>query len=598
MKTTSRNFVLGGIAGFAIGLVLLLIFWQLFPNQSTRSENVEEFSIVNSPRVSVNYDLSLWQDLLGAEQPLSSLSQYVELLESQTTTQLKNPIIHSHQIEPSLNIHLLQDVAIQKLTHLDPQVAMEVLWDFPWNRWQDLINIVVGELSIGDLDQALLTIERVPLAYQEDAIRTLLASRTDISADDWVSSPTHSKLFGATVVRSLGELEALVLLDEPNAAWEQILRDSVDNDEQIELLVQIANARIESEGYEVLAQLYDSMFPADRLALQTILSNVLDSEPRVAFNSVRTMPYETRIFLVPLLLARWASDNPQSAYQALIEIEDYKQHRFESDVLHHWADQDPVDLLDNLNELQRGDRESAVHLAISELATIDPESIVERLAELEAIDGVADELELTLVNSWSQTDPVSALTWIQERTAAGSKQQGKLLYWALTNYMEVDADKTIEIALQQPSDSYFVKRGYVGSLFSTLVYNGQSDRAFGLLGDLPETNKSSAYLTLGAGFIEAGKWNDALRLAEDLEGEARDLYFRSIIGTAMYSNVTKLIDQLQVMSSGDTRESVARNILRIHGQTGDKLTDQQVEYVRSLLSDEAEDAERTETQSP
>lgn len=594
MTHFNKKFVLGILVGAILGCTLVLIIWQTLLIENHRSEgSVANEGSGNALRTTpFSYDFDSWRSLLQTTETSLTLSDYIKILEEKSADDLSRLAVQSLELEQDKEVHLLQDLVISTLAHKSPQSTLDLIWKFPWNRHQKLINIFVSTLSTVDLEQTLEIAETIPNSYQEDAIRTILSSRSEFSESDWnelIEDATVSKL----LVRLLREAEAIAQLDQPSIAWNQLLQDDVENDDQKDLLTQIAIARVEEEGFAVLRQLYETLYQNDRLLLESIVREVVETEPEIAFRTVQSMPYDSKKFVLPILIDAWAIQNPKEAYFALTEIAGYKQlfgNTFTT--FREWSKLDPLDVLNSLNEIERSDRDSAVSAAFSELAKTNPEVMIQRLEELKNVPGVsADDLEWKLVARWSEYEPLKALNWIQESTVIGSRLQSRMLSRVLGELVSVDVDKAWEIALKQPTDSYFVRDGQIGRLFFNLVNEGYLDKAINSLKDLPDAAIYRGYSSVGRGLIEADRWSDALKLVDSLETDNRESYIRSIASTAAYRNMPGLIDQLREMPDNEIRRYMADELVRLNEWSGDFLTEQQLELVQSLLPAENQNSE-------
>lgn len=575
-----------------VGCTLVLIVWQMFPFDPIHGErNLDrEESGSASPVVRSRFDLDSWQSILQTTEEPLTLEDYLELLEEKSNDQLVQVAMQTFDLEQDSQVQLLQDLLIATVTDKNPETALNLIWKFPWNRHQKLINLVVATLSTDPLEEALEIVQSLPQSYQEDALRTMVAGRDDLSERDW-NGLTEDAQVSKLVVRLLREAEVIEQLDQPAVAWEQVLQDDVDNDEQIDLLVQIAITRIEAEGYEVLSHFFETMYPRDRVVLESVMRKVLETAPNRVFQEVNSMPYESRDFVLPILIDAWANHDPKGAYFAVTEFGYNKQQFFYGKLKAEWAKQDPINVLESMSQIERSDRSSAASLAVRELAKTNPEEVIQRLGELRKILGVLGEyLESELIMSWSEHDPLEAIAWIQEATLPGSYKQGNLLFWALVNYIQVDPDKAFEIAFEQPIDSSFGQRGKVGDLISFLLLNsGNLDKAISLLDHLPDAAIYDGFTAVGDELLEEGRWADALNLADELDSDLKKRYLWAITLYAPRHGVHNLIDQLKEMPDDETRKYIASELVRKQERQGDVLTEQQLKVVRSLLpaSDES-----------
>ena len=601
MTISNAKIILVTLVAAVIGCALVLTVWQVSPLDTLPREGSleKDESSSASPVLQDSYDIDSWKSLLQTTEELLTFNDYLDLLEERSIDQLVQLASQIDELDQDNQIQLLHDLLITTLTNKSPETALDLIWKYPWNRHQKLINLVVATLSTAELEKALEIIQSLPQSYQEDALRTIVASQDELSESDW-NGLTEDAQVSKHIVRLLREAEAIERLEQPSVAWDQLLQDDVDNDEQIEILVQIANARIEADGFEVLSQFYETLYASDRFVLESILRDVLDTEPNRAFQSINSMPYESKYFVLPILLDAWVIHDPKEAYFAVTKFGYNNPLVPYHKAIAGWAKLDPLNVLESMSQIERGDRSSASSLAVGELAKTNPDEVIQRLGELKKISGVPDDsLEWELVTSWSEYAPLEAIAWIEDTTLTGSYLQGDLLFWALFNYIQVDPDRALEIAFKQPLDSSFVQRGKVGDLLSTFLLNrGNIDKAISVLNDLPDAAISDGFAAVGNELIKDGRWADALNLANELDFDRKESYLRRITFSAIFNGVQNMIDQLKEMPANETRKYIASELVREQERRGDALTEQQLEVVRSLLPVSDESTDLNDTDNP
>lgn len=602
MTISNAKIILVTLVAAVIGCALVLTVWQVSPFDTLPREGSleKDESSSASPVLQDSYDIDSWKSLLQTTEELLTFNDYLDLLEERSIDQLVQLASQIDELDQDNQIQLLHDLLITTLTNKSPETALDLIWKYPWNRHQKLINLVVATLSTADeLEKALEIIQSLPQSYQEDALRTIVASQDELSESDW-NGIIEDVQVSKHVVRLLREAEASEKLDQPSVAWKQLLHDDVDNDEQIEILVQIASARIETEGFEVLSHFFETLYSTNPLVLEAVLRDVLYTEPNRAFQTINSMPYESKYFVLPILLDAWVIHDPKEAYFAMTEFGYNNPLVPYHKAITEWARLDPLNVLESMSQIERGDRSSASSLAVRELAKTNPVEVIQRLGELKKIQGVSDEfLESELIMSWSEHDPLEAIAWIQETTLTGSDIQGDLLFWALTNYIQVDPDRAMEIAFIQPLDSSFVQRGKVGDLFSRFLHNRDNlDKAILLLNDLPDAAILDAYYAVSDELTKDGRWAEALNLANNLDTDQKENYLRGTTMSATYGGVQKLIDHLKEMPDNETRRYSASVLVSEHERQGDALTEEQLEVVRSLLPVSDESTDLNDTDNP
>ena len=582
VKTHRSTIGLGLVGGLVTGIcVFFLVFLLVAHNKltvhtepaDTRSDSVQKGITIE---LLMNY---LEHPLEVAEAPeLNQLS----------SKELNELISATQQVGDRDALFTLRKLLFEELASKEPNSALALIWDFPPKDWNTFVNIVFANWPSKNLAGALDAIEYLSPAIAKDARHSLLTSNRN--SLESIKEYFVSKKMSDAWKLSIQECESLDLLTQPSAAWKYAIDDEISNNLQQGVFGEILNTWIYQEGFHVLAEVLEYQHNIDPYYLNNLVTDVVESHPQAAFEAIVLFPLEKRNRLLEPVLKAWSKHDPEAAYSALKSVENFDGGDAMLSILNNWATTYPESLIQNIEMLSRAQRLSAATRAISQLTSQDPGVAQKLLAAWTDIPGViVDNLEDSFVRRWAMIDPVKTLDWVQKNVVAGSQQHANLLSMVLQQLSQDDSEKALEIALSQPSSSFFVRNGLVSDLVFPIARNGEIDLVLDILDQIPESARISVYSQLARQLIYAARWDDAIKLTEKLPDDIRTWYIQRLTYHSIESNVYSLLERLPTISPETTRSIIAQELLETHEYEGDLLSNTEVEFVSSLIDDSQED---------
>ncbi len=558
--------------------------------------NLGDSSAKNSPNRGAEGALaakSVFEESMKDSEPLVSFQELRNGLQELDVNELLPLVEQSAAIENSAAIAELQSLLLGELARLDPVEALNTIWSFPSVQWNDLLVVVFGEWSIVDLDQAVRSAMSLNGPARETAVQAILAKQEDLS-NPALLRVTSEEGIDQAVVEQVRAGEAMALIDQPRLAWNLLLHDDVSNKHQTELLIQVAEEWMRQDGVEVVGLLYNELCRRDNEfylkdwgLFESILASAVEHEPQRVFDFVLTMQVEDQQELAPSLLSLWSQRDPREAFAATAKIESaLLRARVESLVTMNWANKDSRDLLNNIAQLPRNSRKSAVSSAIGNLAQDTPMEALEWIRTLQHVtDAVDEETEHLLVQVWSRSDPVSAMEWVRSNTASDSTKRARMIQWALREYALVNPEKALSAALEEVPHRWHGMTGLESLVIDSLAGPRNVDKAIEMLPRVRESAVGASYYAVGYALVQFNRWDDALALAENLTSDKQLEYFTRIVPAWGPFNIKELIDRFPLLPSEEIRSATARSILS-NTWMDFELTEDQTAYLKTFEESE------------
>ena len=284
------------------------------------------------------------------------------------------------------------------------------------------------------------------------------------------------------------------------------------------------------------------------------------------------------------ILDVWVEIDPKQTFLALSNQENpnYFYISFYG-LMTAWARESPTDLLNNLQLIPKRAREVAISLAVAALVQSGSVNEAELyLKELkvqgEPVRSAVQEFVVTL----SRTDPSAAIEWIGSSTETPDYFREILLIITLPKLALVNPVEAMRISHEHPYDESNPYSGMDDDVIRALAFEGRFDDATEMLEQVREPMRLQSYSHIGSAFIEFGRPEDAIALAQELSSTARKDYFGRITQAWLTFDPEHLMQTLADLPDQDTREIVAMRILILLDSIP-HLSLEQKEYVKNLL---------------
>ena len=478
----------------------------------------------------------------------------------------------------------VQMFLVGRLTQQDPQAGLELVWKFPRTQWSELVTVVFNEWSIIDLEDAFSASLELRSSLQDTALRSLITTRIDVTNDRWLALGIEHDV-DDTVLRLLREQEAMTLLATPLDAIRLLREDDVSDELQNDLRTKFARTAIRRDGIAVLKPLIEVLAGENprRVSLE-FLEEEFSFEPAEVAAALQDFSSELRRNSMYQLIDSWVSDSPETAYEKLSLLVDFRKNSWNTWVFSRWAEVDADGLLDRIESFPRSERGYAASFGIGELVKKSPAEAADRIAEFDNVLGVeVPRLQETLVEYWRKIDPAATLLWITENTEEGGRNQAHLLWSLLRDYVEKDPAKALDIALSQSPTSVYAERGSVSDIITKLIEAGEFELAMGALDRIPDAARSRSYTAVGRVLVEKDQWQEAIDLVAEFSEEDQFQHFRGLTFWAIRNDLEKMLATIPGIPSEKTRGQIAQAAIANHERYGNMLTENQIKFLEQYI---------------
>lgn len=593
-------------ARFAIGLILgvcvsVLVCWALGSHfELGESRTISEAQVgpvspeVNRSEVAksaVNFTL---QEVAQISSPAERKKQLSFLLDALTANQIDALITESTELLEGRKLQSALNSMFAKLTRADPNRALERVWRLDSSLWTDLVATVFGEWSTIEMDSALNAASELKGLLRETAMMSIVSNRAGSSEGELLAL---AKDYGIEPMTQqvLSEARARLLMDQPSEAFQTVLSDSVEDNEQLDLLLEIADVWVRLEGTNAflpILQAMDAIYDKWRGlgSLRLVVQRAAEFDPKAAWDRLLSLSSDAQMRYYDSVLVAWVKVDPMEALDANFQFAHRNPMVHQGAVLSSWARIAPYDVLDHVASFPQEDQADAIGFAIGQLARyVSVEVAREQLDAMKANGHDIKQGVVALIRVWMFIDTESAAEWLVRNSDASSYSLSYQLRDVIERMTLEDPSKAMEFALSQSIDDSEDGSGLEDSVIAALAANGRFDEALVLLDKVREPRLADAVWSVGRNYIEFDRPSEAVRMALRLPEDARENYFEGIVAGWFNSNPVQLVEWLERIPGKKEQAAVARSILR-QQQFGGDLTEEQIDKVEAHLKSIEEDA--------
>ena len=583
MKNEKRIPFLPICAGLAVGIGAgVVASFVLFPLNED-----EQFSGASTP-LTDSTELEITDNRSNSTTDLASVLKLdaatdrrlavYRLLEGLSGQEIANILRDSFKLDSSEHLHTVQTLLFAALAHRDPEFSLELVWESARANRHDFLTIVIAEWASSDPEAAMQFASALTEPWKSNAFRSVLQTRQDLSDAQQLDL---AESFGATAI--LDELtftaEFEEVLDEPQTAFELVLKANIPDFRKSELVTLITQRWIEREDTDdfgsMLSLVYEQ-FSEEQYQWRVVVSALAATDPRLVWEQLLTLSLDAQKMLNDVVFKAWVKQDPIGAVSALNDSNHMSTESWELNALYaEWATAVWHELPQQIDLIPVDYRTNSLTIAVRNVATrIGPNELLKQLEEIQK-KGVNTKSTLErYLNGLSSLDPAAAVQLASEYLEEGNYVISSLLQ----DLAVVDATKAMEIALQQP-----VSGGAEQSVVQALFSQGWLEQGLELLPKVRKgTSATNLYASAGALMIDNGRISEAIELAKKLSEEDRPEYFERLAGRWAYKDINAFLPVLSEIPSAEIQSRVAEYLLRMDVYTGN-LTDDEIETVRSFV---------------
>ena len=527
----------------------------------------------------------------------STAEQYKALyntLSRSTKQELKEWWIQSKKIERTSHREIAQQVILQNLTRINPQVALQYLHETSILQKDALTRAIFCEWAVLNLDEAIEAAAKLEGARRNVALVAILETRDDLAEDRRRAIAVQLKRID-TYERLNSDTKVLHSIANPSESWNILLNDGVDDSRQMDTLAIVAESWRELIGFEVLSKIYHSGIEEDEFK-RLLTAVVPQMDLAMALEYARGVSDETeRSFLSRKIVEEWASIDPQAALASVSSFKPTSLYfDLEEEIAVVWAKNKPFDLIQSIELMSEGSRVWPLEMAFAYLTRENPLEAINALSAIEESVGNTSTILHRVVAQWGMLHPEAATNWLlHDFDQEDPYLLNSLLEETLPSLALQDPIKAFEIALEQPTLDPALGLAFALdlSVIWKLTLHGNVDQAISLLPRVREGSKASAYQSVASALVDEGQAFEALELGGDLKTHQQQNYYQQVFQQWAWTDPTDLYESLEDLPSDDAQslQSFAAFKLLTRRFSHDQvLTADQLERARSFLNSDHE----------
>ena len=596
------------LVGTGLSIVLcvgFVVFFRPFSNQATQTTDgmydreSKTPSVVPSLNRTASNDNNVEQDqsleLVSLfEEPTSYLEGSVALdnmLQNANIAQLVDLLEQSHNLE---NFEKQRSAGVQilrKFATLDPVQALTYAESFPQIQYEHFASLIYRDWSLFDLDSAL--------NYAEQHVPTLsIEGKTAIFEQiiraNWErSDEVKLQIAKRLTVRSSTARDLLVAididkpLDDPIAAWEEVLSSKNIGEDESNRLIQIAVAVIENDGYTKFAELASAI--QDRqirttLIREALLSRLDKEDIGAVFEHAVQLFRETGRPVVFELASRWSYLDPHSALKAVSDVQFYPlgEHLVNT-VISNWIFRSPEDVLRQLDLFPAEYREEILVEGIWSMTAGEPEKAPEYLGEISDLN-TRWRVMVNMFRNWATNNVEEAFTWFLDNPDLefpSGYSRATLLQYLLYSVTAETGPSLFKLALEHPTDES--GSGWEGSIVGAIAREDVA-KAKELLSQIRDgTGRITAYAGIGQALFDQNNSIDSvIEFTEEIPEDQHVEFYGEF---AMRLRPQVIYEQLDKLPTPEAQARVALKLLQRIAEFYNPFTEEQIEHIESFLTE-------------
>ena len=443
----------------------------------------------------------------------------------------------SWQVSPG-NRTELQTSLLQKLASTAPDRAIDfALAREEQQQVNSMVSTVLQVWANKDIDGAVARVKGMNEQTTNYFVRPLLTARDDLSLERMreiaIELDDERSAF-AIYFQNLTKGE----IDNPRDTWYEIVSMAISESVQDTTgyaLSNVAIAWVEESGMDVLDEIVSSVWSDSAYVriVPQILRGVSTHDPEAVFDYVISNlgDQATEVIDNIGIGSIWAQKDPLGmiAKAETLPASRFRQ-SFVRNAVWRWADNNPRQLLEQLEVVPPGERERASSRAIGRLTESSPSEAAEYVMQVED-ELLQMQLAQSFIQSWAYTDLEAAKEWVLGLPVT-EPMRASLVDPLTRTIARNDPTGAFEFALQQPIEEEEFPGGLVSIApeVSTLVTiaHGDIDLAIELLPQVRTEGRASACTTLGSMLLFQGNSEQALGLVEHIPEEEQNGYYQML----------------------------------------------------------------------
>ena len=589
MKT--KLFVAASCIGMVLsGAVYFAVHWSigLFSSDTEDSE-VHTSSVGRDSQHTINKPRDV-QELVSEENLLVRNIKLRKHLDGLDISQLLQLLEQTIELEKDQDVADVQNQLIESIARIDPEVALDRIWKFKFDRWNSLVSSVFTEWTFLNLDGALQTAATLVGTPRRTAFKTILETVSDTAE---VLKIAESIGIVKDVEFARIELEVVQSLHDPHRAFDIVFSDTLNDVEQERLLITVAESWASREGssmfyplLDVIIERFEATRENDRETLR-MLSNVVAKitqyHPESMWKLVLSKSAAVRNQFASPVLVAWGRQDFEKALLALERLDEVElRGQIYRSLFRSEAIRSPLTALNSINDVSIEHRRSTIAWAIRQL--FRKQGAQDAIVHLTTLKEQGENVELAtrfLIEEWAKQDVEAAVSWILSATAEDDPLRASLLDETLSELSLIDPHRALALA---QANSSLTAVPLEASVLYYVSLQGDIETVKSLLKNVSASERRVAYQNVGSNLIYFNLIDEAARLVDDLPSKFQIEYFEEIALAWFRERSETLVATASKLSS-ENAKALAKGALPFNALYP-RLTEQEVEKLKSYINDE------------
>lgn len=385
-------------------------------------------------------------------------------------------------------------------------------------------------------------------------------------------------------------------LEDPRLAWTKVSPLVTSGNLPHEWVIKnVALQWYEQDGLGIVEEIQatENLGNIKSETISLLLVQAVNDNPESAFQQALKVPNDVRPGnpIVLDVLSVWARLDPQTAYNALEEIDDpFLLDLAPRIVVSTWAWKDPQYVLANIEEFPSNLQASATASALGNMATTAPLEAAELALEIENSNVRSNSISQVL-NVWMHQDLEAAVSWVENAKTTGHQRYqlvSRLIDWLVSD----DPQRAFEIARKETVLDW-EEVGLEADVLRTIARWDSVETAVELLTQAREgKTRAVASANVVEVLIGNGDVDRALSLGLDLPEAEQAIYFPLITGSWVSVDPNNFVESIEQLPNAETRSKVVLKLYDIRHVDNyttsyiENFTESQVEILKQHLTDE------------
>lgn len=595
-----RSLFWGIVGGLSGGSVLTLIGLLLYTSITTSNSHIPDGTISSAGTATdqLPLDFSNLEDISDTTNLVGKSLELSLFFETATFDQILE-LLHQTVSSPG-NFHTwyIQEFLVKQLASMDPQATLDALQSMRPSRHLNLIATLYSSWATQAPAEAIRSAAKQARHMQPVAIRAIVSTLPVPLSSDILQLADSLEISGL-VEEALAEVVAKQLMrSSPQAAFESIFSDNVDDLRQEALLSETIGTWMSEDDDEALTLLLNSfrdeyakigLFDAraNRLFLN-LLNQIVQKYPHEFWQLNLDNPSDFRDSLNDHILRVWASLDPQAAMEAISETkgseifeESYRT------VWTTWAEVEPTDALQDVRQVPQELRKTVIAHAVRSLART--ERVEQALSSIVQMKELGENVGLAvrwLTNTWIEYDVSAATDWLLATDTVNDVLRKNVLHVVLPALSLSDPLRAYRIAVEYGDPEAFDQRFTLENrVIESLAQAGDFERATALLQEVDESLLVTARSTIGLSLVSFGKIDEAIALGSELARSDQPQYFQNLAIIWFQLRPDELFENLTKLPTVESQQSVATTLLQDWFEFRAEMSQDEISVLENLVSE-------------